>query len=577
MSTRFLTSINIDGSETVRGNEYVTGNSSVTGDVIITDTLSAKYGTFIENLSAKYFYGNGSNLTGITVPSTNMSDYLPLSGGTLNGNLTGLNATFTNLSSTYATVTNYEDFLPTTTPTYKEGRMFYDAAYNSLAYFNDIPGNSVHVGQEIQLKVKNSTGTVINKGKVVYVSGSTTGDLPDITLALSNALSSSLVIGVVNQDIAINASGYVIALGKVEEVNTAGFNAGEDLYLSPTTPGGYTNIMPSAPNYAIQVGVCLYAHANHGKILVLPSILSVNANNIVGTIPVSGGGTGQTTINGIISSLSATKTSDIQVYSTPGTYTWNKPVGAKFISLTLIGGGGGGGSGSKASSGTTAGGGGGGGGGGLWDGVIPATQVADTVTGTVGSGGSGGIGVTVNGNGTPGGPGTLTSFDLYIQALSGGGGVGGVTPAATAAGGAGGVYSGSNGGAGGTSTGGGGTQTNRGGSGGGGGGAVTATPVTTNGGSGGYGATGLAAGGAGGTGNGGSGGSGNWTGIYSSSASSGGGGGAGATTTSGGFGGNGGGFGTGGGGGGATVASGVVMSGSGGNGAPGLAVICTIF
>jgi hypothetical protein len=41
---------------------------------------------------------------------------------------------------------------------------------------------------------------------------------------------------------------------------------------------------------------------------------------------------------------------DVQVYTTPGDHTWNKPVGCSFVEATVIGGGGGGGSGRKGSS-----------------------------------------------------------------------------------------------------------------------------------------------------------------------------------------------------------------------------------
>jgi hypothetical protein len=63
-------------------------------------------------------------------------------------------------------------------------------------------------------------------------------------------------------------------VGQVREINTTGalqgqtWNDGDELWLSATTPGGLTNIRPSAPNFKVSVGYVEYAHQNHGKIFV---------------------------------------------------------------------------------------------------------------------------------------------------------------------------------------------------------------------------------------------------------------------------------------------------------------------
>lgn len=269
-------------------------------------------------------------------------------------------------------------------------------------------------------------------------------------------------------------------------------------------------------------------------------------------------------------------TAQVQVYTTPGTYSWSKPAGAKVVQVLLIGGGGGGGGGARNVSGTACAGGGGGGGSGIWDGIFDASQLASSFTIIVGAGGNGGVGASSIGAGAIGVSGSTTRFGTYAQVTGGGGGGGGNVTTSTA--GAAGVYNGNPGAGGGYgAAGNNGTQTNRGSAGGAGGGGVSTTPTAFNGGLGAYGGAGLAAGGTPGTGGtaGGAGGNGTSTGVAALCVSSAGGGGGAGTATTGGNGGVGGGYGTGGGGGGASIGTGA--GGTGGRGADGLVVVTTYF
>jgi hypothetical protein len=118
----------------------------------------------------------------------------------------------------------------------------------------------------------------------------------------------------------------------------------------------------------------------------------------------------------------------IDAYTSPGTFTWNKPDGAKTIELIIIGGGCGGGSGRRGAAGTQRGGGGGGSGGCFVHIVLPASQFGATVPVTVGAGGAGGASVTTddtNGNlGTAGGD---SSFGSIIADNTTGGAPGGTS------------------------------------------------------------------------------------------------------------------------------------------------------
>jgi hypothetical protein len=115
----------------------------------------------------------------------------------------------------------------------------------------------------------NKTGTTIAKGKAVYVSGAT-GNHPEITLAQANSeLASSRTIGITAEEIANNGTGRVIVAGALENVDTSAFVAGDVLYLSPSTAGGFTTTFPTQPDHGVLLGYVTRANANTGVIEVV--------------------------------------------------------------------------------------------------------------------------------------------------------------------------------------------------------------------------------------------------------------------------------------------------------------------
>lgn len=116
-----------------------------------------------------------------------------------------------------------------------------------------------------------------------------------------------------------------------------------------------------------------------------------------------------------------TQTVNIQEFSTAGTSTWTKPVGAKFVEVLMYGGGGGGASGGKAT--TTAYGGGGGAAGARVELRIPAYVLNATETVIVGGGGAGSAGITaISSGGTDGTDGQPSFFNPSIYRADGGSG-----------------------------------------------------------------------------------------------------------------------------------------------------------
>lgn len=123
------------------------------------------------------------------------------------------------------------------------------------------------VGQEEITLCYNGTGSTLNKGTVVYISGAQ-GQRPSISKASASSEStSSKTFGIVSENIANGAEGFVTTFGAVAGVNTSSFTEGSALWLS-TTAGEITQTPPTQPNHSVFIGYCLKSNASSGRIFV---------------------------------------------------------------------------------------------------------------------------------------------------------------------------------------------------------------------------------------------------------------------------------------------------------------------
>ena len=114
--------------------------------------------------------------------------------------------------------------------------------------------------------VKNVSGTQIDKGKVVRISGAT-GDNPLIvTASFLTEGQSANTLGITTQNIPNDDFGYVITEGVLLGVNTNGMSAGQLLYLGEG--GSFTTTPPTAPNHGVRLGEVLRVQQNNGSIYV---------------------------------------------------------------------------------------------------------------------------------------------------------------------------------------------------------------------------------------------------------------------------------------------------------------------
>ena len=251
-----------------------------------TDTLVGRATT--DTLTNKSISGSTNTITNIGNGSlTNSSITI----GSTSISLGATASTLTSVTMATPTISSYETYTAISAPTYNAGRLWYDSTQNALAYYNDVTNNTLHIGEEIQLKVYNNTGSTINIGQPVYVTSTSSGyTYPNVALAIANSLTTGNVIGLANQAIPTGTAGYVTTIGLIQGVNTSSYTVGDTLYLSPYSAGFYQNTIPPT-GYAIKLGTVAYVNSTTGAIYVNKSILTIQAGNIVGQVTLANGGT----------------------------------------------------------------------------------------------------------------------------------------------------------------------------------------------------------------------------------------------------------------------------------------------
>jgi len=152
-------------------------------------------------------------------------------------------------------------------PDYSEGLLFYDSDKKTFSAYIDRENVTLNIGEEQWLRVVNKSGGDFINGQIVYISD-VQGNRPVVSLAQADALATSqYTIAVLTEDIDNNDEGIATTFGIVRNYNTSTFTTGDELYLSPTTPGLITNVMPTAPDFNVRIGWALDSTVN-GSILV---------------------------------------------------------------------------------------------------------------------------------------------------------------------------------------------------------------------------------------------------------------------------------------------------------------------
>ena len=165
----------------------------------------------------------------------------------------------------YITGTDYIQFDTTFSDGSAEGRLQWNSDDGTLEV--GMPGGNVNlqIGQEIIFRVRNTTGSTINNGDIVRVTGAT-GNMLLVGLADNTSVyPGNQPMAMATEDIAHNANGYVTVFGAVRDMDTSAWAEGTYLYLG--TAGGMTSTVPTAPAAKALVAVVARQHATEGAVV----------------------------------------------------------------------------------------------------------------------------------------------------------------------------------------------------------------------------------------------------------------------------------------------------------------------
>ena len=155
---------------------------------------------------------------------------------------------YTAATQTLASSTGADVVLPVATTT--------DAGLESAADKIKLDNITVDSATVVRKLVRNNSGVAIAKSQPVYQTGSSG---TTITVALADASSEATAaqtLGLAQDAIADNATGFVIAVGELAGLNTSTLLEGQIVWLSETA-GGLTTTRPTQPAHGVVLGYCV--------------------------------------------------------------------------------------------------------------------------------------------------------------------------------------------------------------------------------------------------------------------------------------------------------------------------------
>lgn len=195
------------------------------------------------------------------------------------------------------------EFIPQiTTPTYTETLLWYDDNKKSLAYFDDVTTDPIHIGQEMLIHVYNDTGVTIPGGSAVRYAGAVIDGVPTIALAQADAILTASVLGISAVDMPTGTKGSIVTQGIITGADTSTYTLGEHMYLSAAVPGGIT---ATPPEIISAVGGPLTIDANGDFYVKINNFLRLPY-----AMASMSGGSGPATVDGTWSDIANYTTSE---------------------------------------------------------------------------------------------------------------------------------------------------------------------------------------------------------------------------------------------------------------------------
>lgn len=150
-----------------------------------------------------------------------------------------------------------------------EGQMNWSSDFGTTVL--GLAGGTVDValGMETMFpkRVRNSTGSAMAKGTVVYING-VSGNTPTIARAIATSdMTSAYTIGMTSENINDGATGWLTTFGEITGLNLSSYTGGDTLYLSAVSAGLFTNQRVYAPSHYVRVGTVVKATTD-GSLIV---------------------------------------------------------------------------------------------------------------------------------------------------------------------------------------------------------------------------------------------------------------------------------------------------------------------
>ena len=157
---------------------------------------------------------------------------------------------------------SYILFRSASNPGYQEGAIFYDGVQHTLAYYNDVSGVLINLGQETVIKCFNSASYTITNGTPVYISGTFSGVARAWTASADLGAKYGTVVGIASTAIGAASYGYISTCGTVKETNI-NYPAGTVLWLGNT--GSYQTAQPAGASEKTRVGIIIQSGSTAGS------------------------------------------------------------------------------------------------------------------------------------------------------------------------------------------------------------------------------------------------------------------------------------------------------------------------
>src|SRR5210317_1173162 len=245
----------VDGNVVAYKDLTLSGNAYVSGNVNVTKQLSVSGNTDVSGnveVTKALIVSANTHLKGDNVFVTHTMDFLDPKTAIVTDQVSNVQIRLGQLENVSNTASNPLD----------DQVLMYEGG----EWTNNYPNHSF-------LTIKNDSLSTMVAGNAVYVSGYQNSNLAKVKLAKADSPTTMPSIGIVySTSIAPGEEGLAAAYGKVNQINTNGYNVGETLYVSNLYAGWISNVKPyytdSVPNLIQNIGVVTRKDTSHGAMFV---------------------------------------------------------------------------------------------------------------------------------------------------------------------------------------------------------------------------------------------------------------------------------------------------------------------